>query len=125
MDCVLLSKPAMSFIAARSLTASSVSYRNASNTAFKPEHSLDNGLCMLNSGVLRGVECVIARCKGAGAVQSEKRSSESQKQGEKSDLMSTIFDTEVRDRLFYTMSYSNTMREYVGAVFRAIKQGGG
>lgn len=45
------------------------------------------------------------------------------KQEERTDLMSTVFDEGVRGRLFHAMSHSKTMRDYVGAVFRAIKQG--
>lgn len=40
---------------------------------------------------------------------------------DKTDLVATVFDGEVRDRLFYAMSYSKTIRDYVGAVFWAIK----
>ncbi|EME50113.1 hypothetical protein DOTSEDRAFT_165097 [Dothistroma septosporum NZE10] len=53
---------------------------------------------------------------GAGAIKS------GHKKEQKTDLLADIFDTEVRERLFYAMSHSKTMRDYAGAVFRAIKQ---
>lgn len=43
---------------------------------------------------------------------------------DKSDPMTVVFDSEVRERLFYAMSFSKTIREYVASVFRAIKAGG-
>lgn len=48
------------------------------------------------------------------------------KRGEKkediTDIMNKVFDSEVRERLFYALSHSKTIRDYVGAVFRAVKQ---
>lgn len=44
------------------------------------------------------------------------------KQEGKLDVMQSVFDAEVRERLFYAMSYGKTIRDYVGAVFRAINQ---
>ncbi|KAF7191353.1 Chromatin structure-remodeling complex subunit rsc9 [Pseudocercospora fuligena] len=48
------------------------------------------------------------------------------KRGEKkeeiTDIMTKVFDSEVKERLFYAMSHSKTIRDYVGAVFRAVKQ---
>lgn len=44
---------------------------------------------------------------------------------DKSDLMTVVFDSEVRERLFYAMSFSKTIGEYVASVFRAIKASGG
>lgn len=41
------------------------------------------------------------------------------------DLMTRVFDDEVTERLFYAMSHSKTMRNYVGAISRAVKQNGG
>lgn len=40
---------------------------------------------------------------------------------DKSELMTVVFDSEVRERLFYAMSFSRTIREYVASVFRAMK----
>jgi chromatin structure-remodeling complex subunit RSC9 len=36
-----------------------------------------------------------------------------------------LFSSEVRERLFYAMSYSKTLRDYMGTIFRALKQSGG
>ncbi|SMR51088.1 unnamed protein product [Zymoseptoria tritici ST99CH_1E4] len=36
-----------------------------------------------------------------------------------------LFSSEVRERLFYAMSYSKTLRDYMGTIFRALKQNGG
>jgi chromatin structure-remodeling complex subunit RSC9 len=36
-----------------------------------------------------------------------------------------LFSSEVRERLFYAMSYSKTLRDYMGSIFRALKQNGG
>ncbi|KAF2171253.1 hypothetical protein M409DRAFT_63608 [Zasmidium cellare ATCC 36951] len=52
---------------------------------------------------------------GASAIKS------GHKKEDKTDVLETVFDGEVRERLFHAMSYSKTMRDYVGAVFRAIK----
>ncbi|CAK4033552.1 Chromatin structure-remodeling complex subunit rsc9 [Lecanosticta acicola] len=54
--------------------------------------------------------------KGANAIKSGHK-----QESDKTDLVESVFDGEVRDRLFYAMSYSKTIRDYVGAVFRAIK----
>lgn len=56
------------------------------------------------------------KANGADAIKS------GHKQEQKTDLLADIFDPEVRERLFYAMSHSKTMRDYAGAVFRAIKQ---
>ena len=40
-------------------------------------------------------------------------------------LVMSVFDDEVRERLFYAMAYNKTIKEYVGSVLRAVKASGG
>lgn len=37
------------------------------------------------------------------------------------DLMSAVFSSEVNERLLYAMSHGHGIKDYVGAIFRAVK----
>lgn len=69
--------------------------------------------------IARFMPKAIGNANGMGAAKSGLN------KDDKSDPMTVVFDSEVMERLYYAMSYSKTVREFVGSVFRAIKAGGG
>lgn len=69
--------------------------------------------------VARFMPKAIGNMKGIGAAKN------GMNKDDKSDPMTVVFDSEVRERLFYAMSFNKTIREFVGSIFRAVKAGGG
>jgi chromatin structure-remodeling complex subunit RSC9 len=79
------------------------------------------GLPLRAAIVLRNMARFMARDAGpsnAFSVRSGQKTAQA-------DPFALLFGSEVRERLFYAMSHGRTIRDYVGAIFRAIKQNGG
>ena len=71
--------------------------RYSTEPALQPENILEDNLCVLDLGRLRGLECVIAGSKGAGTVEGKKCAGESEEERKEEEWQSVCEKIRRRD----------------------------